>query len=226
MRRPFVVSLAFTILGVSLLSAQEGGPTQSGPKVKSFLKAPFDCYNLNNPALKDPDRNERQERNHCLVCQFNLRPSVLIFAREPEKGKDGPLDALLTGLEKVAADFKEQELQVGVVFLSPDAQSSATQPEVKDSKKLVEEAARRDDLLKRLRKKAEGFKHVIVACYPEPGPKGYDLNAKAEETVIVYDRLKVKANYAYGPGQLRDENVEMIVQFVRQMMDPDAVEKK
>jgi len=216
MRRPLLCTLALTLalLGASVLTAQDGGKIPSGPKVKSLLKAPFDSYNLNGQA---------KGRYHCLVCEFGQRPSVLVFVREGEKGKDDAVDTLMLALDKLAAEYKEEgrDLKAGVVFLSPDAHSSATQPELKESKKLVEEAARFEDLTKRLAKRAEGLKHVVVSCFPDAGPKKYDLSPKAEVTAVVYDRLKVKGNFAYGPGQLRADDVETIVRAVREMMNPD-----
>src|ERR1700730_14624007 len=75
-RAPSIGMLAL-LLGGSLLIAQDG--LQSGPKKGAFMPKPFECYNVNGPAKGRP---------RCLVCKFGLNPAVLIFAKEPEDGKD------------------------------------------------------------------------------------------------------------------------------------------
>jgi hypothetical protein len=80
---------------------------------------------------------------------------------------------------------------------------------------LNKEAAARDKLVERLAKRSEKLKHVVVCCCPEDGPKGFDLNPKAEVTVLFYDRLKVKQNYAFAPGALDAKHVDAMVKQIR-----------
>lgn len=78
------------------------------------------------------------------------------------------------------------------------------------------EAEQRKKLVENLSKRAEKLKHVVISCYPEEGPKGYDLNPKAEITVLFYERMKVIANYSYGPGAMEGKHVEEMVKRIRE----------
>jgi hypothetical protein len=215
MPRQFVPSLLVLLLGSVLLAAQDEGAIRSGPKEGAFLPAPFDSYNFNGP---------HKGRLHCLVCRYALNPVVLVFAREPEEGKDAALNSLIKRLEEATAEFKKDELRAAVVFLSPDAQSSATNPKEEDPAKLVEEAKRRDALFARLRTRAENLKGVDVAVFPAEGPKDYDINPKAEVTILFYQKLKVVLNRAFAPGALREEDIDKIMSTVREKIEP--VKKK
>ncbi len=211
MPRRIILSLTFLLAGGLALSAQDDGAGRSGPKEGAFLPAPFDCYNLNGP---------HKGRFHCLVCRYALDPTVLVFAREPEEGKDAALNTLLKQLDDATAELVRFQLHAAVIFLSPDAQSSATNPNEADPAKLVEEAKKRDELYARLSARAENLKGVDVAVYPAEGPKGYAISAKAEVTVVFYRKLRVIMTRSFGPGQLRDQDVEQIMAKVRETLEP------
>lgn len=202
MSRIFMGGLVI-LAGASLLLAQE-----SGPKAGKLLPGPFDCYNLNG---------EAKGRQHCLVCEFGLRPSVLVFARDVPKEKEGALGALFKRLDEAIDTYKDQELRGGVVFLSPDARSSATATEM-DPDKLVEEAKARDALYQRLEEQAKEYKNILFGVYPIDGPvmKTYSLDAKAAVTVLVYNRLRVLDNFAFAEGALGEPDVAKIMEKVQQ----------
>ncbi len=211
MRRRMALSLTLLLTGALALAAQDDGAGRSGPKEGAFLPAPFECYNLNGP---------HKGHYHCLVCRYGLDPAVLVFAREPEEGKDAALNALLKNLDDAVAEFVRFQLRAGVVFLSADARSSATNPEEADPAKLVEEAKKREDLYARLAARAEAFKGLDVAVYPAAGPKGYALSAKAEVTVVFYRKLRVIMTRSFGPGQLGDADVEAVMAKIRDTLEP------
>jgi len=212
MSRVFGLSVLGLLLGGVLLTAQDGG---SGPKEGAVLPKPFSCYNFNGA---------HKGKFHCLVCDYALNPVVLVFAREPEEGKDATLNALLKRLDDAANEFKKHQLKSAVVFLSADAQSSATNPAEADPKKLVEEAKNREALYARLADRAAAFKGVDVAVFPAPGPKDYDLDPKAEVSVVFYNKLRVVASRAYSPGKLSEEEVDKILAKVKETLEP--VKKK
>jgi hypothetical protein len=170
------------------------------------LPGAFECFNLNGDAKGRPQ---------CLVCKFALRPTVLVFAKEPAEGKDDALNDLLSKLDEVAKDLEIRAFSVGVVFLSPDARDSTNNAEEKDAQKIIDEAIAREKLHERLTKRAEKFKNVLVACYPAEGPKKYDLNPKADVTVLYYERMKINDHWAYGPDQLAAKDVDAMVKKVR-----------
>ena len=122
------------------------------------MPGPFDCLNINGKNGKD--------RQHCLVCEFGLGPVVMVFAKEPAEGKDGPISDLLQKLDGlVGKELEKSAVNSVVVFLSPDARNSANQSKIEDPDQLVEEAKAREALIARLRPHAEKLKHVVVACY-------------------------------------------------------------
>ena len=223
MSRRIVASLVVCLAGVAGLLAQDEGEFRSGPKVGTVLPKAFDAHVVNGKA---------KGRQHCIVCDFGLNPSVLVFARESADGKNGSLDELLKKLDELLEERDpDRPLHGAAIFLSPAARTAAIDPETADPSKLVEEATAREALYARLTKRAEGLKNLIVAAYPlegpkeadgadakTVGPKGYQLDPKADVTVLVYDRMRVKATFAFADGKLGDEDVEAITKKVREVV--------
>lgn len=203
--------MAFSFLfGLAAFAlAQDEGKLQSGPKVGASIPAALPTFNVNGPA---------KGRASCMICRFALYPAVLVFAKEPAEGKDGALNDLLKKLDDAAADFEDRAFSAGVVFISPDARDSSTNPDEKDAKKLIDEAVAREKLHERLAKRAEKWKHVIVACHPPETPKSFMLNPKADVTVVFYERLKVVDNWAFGPDALQAKDVDAVEKKLRETL--------
>ncbi len=208
MLRAKLAGFLVLVMGCSLLAAQD----QAKPK---FVPGPFECFNINGKAKGRP---------HCLVCKFGLAPVVLIFTKEPAEGKDGPLNDLLEQLDKLATlpDFAERDFSIGVVFLSPDAKDSTNNADEVKTEELLKEALGREKLVKRLEERAKPFKkeddkdRVIIGYYPLEGPKKYNLDPKAEQTIIFYDRMKIVDQWSFEPGQLEEANVQTILKRLRE----------
>jgi hypothetical protein len=216
MPRLYAMSLLGLLVVGVLLSAQDEVPAPSGLKEGAFLPKPFGCYNING---------DHKGTFHCLVCDYALLPSVLVFARETEEGKDAALAALLKRLEDATVEFKNQQLRAAVVFLSADAQSSATNATEADPAKLVEEAKKREALYARLSERSVGFKGVDLAVFPAEGPKGYAINPKAEVSVVFYYKLRVVMSRAYEPGKFADDDVEKFLAKVKDTLEPPKKKK-
>ncbi len=213
----FVLALTF-----SLLVAQDEAKLKSGPKVGAMMPKPFECLNINGPnkAIFVEPKNKDEPgfhvaRPHCLVCKFALSPAMVIFAKEPAEGKDAAFTQLLAKLDEVAAEFEDRSFAVGVVILSPDARDSTNTSNGLKAEEIIKETVDREKLIVRLKKVAEKLKHVIVACHPVDGPKGYDLNPKADLTAIYYERMKVSNTWAFGPEALDAKDVDSIEKLVR-----------
>jgi hypothetical protein len=233
MRRANLVGMIVWLAGCSLLIAQDEGKVQSGPKRGEFMPKAFECVHVNGPAkaiFVEPTKDQpgyHIVRPRCLICQFALLPSVLIFAQEPVEQKDEAFTALLKKLDETATEFQDRSFSVGVVILSPDARDSTNNAAEDDIDKIIKEAVQREKLIERLQKRAEklDLKHVIIAIFPPDGPilredlpNGYKLNPKAELTVLFYERMKIIENYAYAPGQLESKHVDLIVKRVREAL--------
>jgi len=230
-----LLSFALVISSLSIVLAQDDDKLTSGPKVGAFIPGPFECLNINGPFGKG--------RPHCLVCEYGLNPVVMIFAKEPAEDKDGPLTNLMQKLDDIVGrEDGKSFLGSFIVFLSPAAKSSANDPEVGKGADLVKEAKDRRDLIVRLSARAEKLKSaerakdvkegeepvtvsgLVIACLPAP-PKGYNLNPKADVTVIFYVKHKVQANFAFAEGQLTDERVDQIVKMVEAALKKPATDK-
>ncbi len=177
------------------------------------MPRPFGCYNFNGT---------HKGKIHSFVVDYGLNPAVLVFAREPEDGKEAPaLNALLKRLEQATVDYKGKQLKAAVVFLSPDAQSSATNAAEKDPAKLVEEAKKRDELYARIAKRAEDFKGVDVGVFGVDGPKDYKLRLNTDVCVVVYSKLKVIMSRAYDEANnLGEADVDKIMATVKDTVEP------
>jgi hypothetical protein len=204
-----IAILPVMLAGGMLLSAQEQETLPSGPKEGKLLPRAFDCYTLNGP-------KENQGRYHCLVCRYGLNPTVLVFAREQDEAKDVGLKALLKRLEDAVG---KDDLHAGVIFLSPDAQSSVTNPKEDDPAKLVEEAKRRDELHARLSARAENFKGVDVAVMPADGPKDYGIDPRADVTVVVCAKQRVLMSRGYRGGALNDAAIDAIMAKAKEAVE-------
>jgi hypothetical protein len=213
MFRPFALSVPALLLGTVLLMAQGASGDRAGPKEKEFLPRPFGCYNFNGL---------HKGKIHSFVVDYGLNPAVLVFAREAEDGKEpAALNALLKRLEQATLDYKGQQLKAAVIFLSPDAQSSATNADEKDPAKLVEEAKKRDELYARMAKRAEEFKGVDVGVLGVDGPKGYNLRRNTDVCVVVYTKLKVVSSQAFDEANnFGDADVDKIMAKVKDTVEP------
>jgi hypothetical protein len=215
MTKPCIARTIAAVLFLALICPLLAGEQiKSGPQPGALLPGPFDPLNLNG---------EKKGRRHCLVCEYALHPVVLVFARDSGEGKDTGVNDLLKKLETAVQKYQKPDLKAIVVFLSKDAKSSATDAKVEDPGDLVQEAVARDALIARLTPRIESLKSVVVGLYPAEGPKGYNINQKADVTVLFYLRHKVLANWAFAEGGFKQEDVEAILKKVDETV---AKEKK
>ena len=204
--------LGASLLLISFTLLKAGEAFKSGPQPGAVLPGSFSPYNING---------EYKDRYHCLVCEHELNPVVMVFAREPAEGKDQALADLLKKLDQAVARHQKNYLAGFIVFLSPDAKSSATDAtKVEDAGTLVAEAAARETLIARLQARAEKLKSVVVSCFPAAGPKDYAINDKAEVTVVFYNRFKVLDNFAFKEGQFQGNDVDAIIKKVDERLAP------
>src|SRR5262249_10918517 len=121
---------------------------------------------------------------------------------------------LLAKLDDAVKRHRDAPLKSFVVFLSPDAHSSVTEGKIDDANKLVAEEAAREKLVERLSAVAKKLNNVVVTSYPEAGPEKYRINPKADVTVLVYQKHRVLANFAYPAGGLTANEVSRIITSV------------
>jgi len=132
-------------------------------------------------------------KKHCLYCENGDRPVVMIFAREPNK----QLGKLIKKIDAACKDNEEKKLGSFVVFCTKD-----------------------EDAEKKVKKCAEdcGLKKVVLAIDNPAGPDGYDVNEKADVTVVLYVEREVKSNYAFAKDALTDKDVDAIVKDLSKIL--------
>jgi hypothetical protein len=108
----------------------------------------------------------------------------VVFAREITD----PLTSLVKKID--AATAKNNKVASFVVFLNDDESYE---------KKLKELA------------KKEKIDHSVLTLDNPAGPKGYNIAKDADVTVLLYVHKKVKTNYAFKKGELKDGDVSKII---------------
>jgi hypothetical protein len=157
-----------------------------GTAAGQYLPGPFQAYNLTG---------EHKGKYHCLVCEFGLNPTALIFARQPTDA----LGKLVKKLDDAVVQDQNGALRAGVVFLlSPSDLANAKARS--DAEMKITDWAKGLDL-----------KRVLVACFEEPaGPPQYEIDPDAEVLVVVYTRLKVVKNYPFKREALTEKDIDAI----------------
>jgi len=190
-----ILAVLFTT-GLSALSAQDD--FKSGPAVGKNLPGSFQAVNLTAPLGKDP--KDRLGHLHCLVCEFQLNPVVVTFIRIEPDGIDKNIEEYLKAMDRaVDRNYKINFLRSFVVFLTPHAKSSATEPKIEDPDKIIKDIKERDALADSLILEAQkrvklekrlgdliketALKHVVLTYMAGEGPKGFNLSPKPGTTV-------------------------------------------
>src|SRR6516162_6726754 len=120
----------------------------------------------------------------------------MIFAREINDG----LTSLVKKIDE--ATDKNSDCRIGsfVVFCSDD-----------------------EGLEKKLKTLAdkEKLKHIVLTIDNPAGPKAYKVAKDADVTVVLYTKSKVKVNYAFKKGELKDKEIDKIVSEVSKILPED-----
>lgn len=226
-QRLSVAALALVVLAMFGSSAAAQDQFKSGPQVGEFIPGSFNPFNVNGKFGKKIETGDVVAgRHHCLVCEYDLKPVVVVFFRETKEDKtqrdDKMVMELLKRIDKAIDKDKDftASLSSFAVFLSPfgtDTVIEASLPEekrTKDPAKLVDLALGRKALLDRLDLRAGQVKHVIITYFPDEGPKGYNINSTSECTVVLYVNFKVQGNFAFESGQMTEQSIDEIMKSV------------
>lgn len=110
----------------------------------------------------------------------------MIFAREVSD----PLTSLVKKIDEATVANSDKRMGSFVVFCSDD--------EGLEGK------------LKSLAEKQDLKKCILTLDNPA-GPKNYKVAQEADVTVVLYNKRKVAANYAFKKGELKEEDIKKIV---------------
>ena len=118
----------------------------------------------------------------------------MIFARD----LSDPLASLAKKIDAVTAKNNEAKMGSFIVFLNDE----------EDLDKKLKDLADKKHLSK-----------ISLATMPnKAGPDGYHIDENAEVTVILYNKNKCEANYAFKKGELTDKKVDQIVSDLEKIL--------
>jgi hypothetical protein len=132
-------------------------------------------------------------KKHCLYCENGDRPVVMIFAREP----NAQLGKLLKKIDAACDKHSKDKLSSFVVFCTKDEEAETK----------AKKCAKDCDL-----------KKVVLSIDNPAGPEKYNVNEKADVTVVLYVDRSVKANHAFKKDEMKDKDVDAIVKDLSKIL--------
>jgi hypothetical protein len=194
-------------LSYGVLAQAQSGLLPGTAEKPTKVPHSFDVYTFNG---------KYADRFHCLVCENDIHPTLLLLLKEPGEGRGKALESLFGKLDEMIAKYQAMEkypevasFAVYAVFLSPAAQTSLSNAKETDPAKLVKEATDRRALYRRMAEWAAKVKHVVIATAIPEAAKGYNVNPAASLTGIYYESLDVLENFAF--DDFSEANIDAIV---------------
>jgi hypothetical protein len=136
---------------------------------------------------------EMAGKKHCLFCQNGQNPVAMIFARSADENTIN----LIKKVEEATSKNSNAKMGSFVVFLSDD----------KDLEGKLKEVAEKT-----------GLKNCVLSIDNPAGPKGYNVNEKADVTVVLYSERNVKANHSFGKGELNSKAIDAVISDVSKIV--------
>ena len=133
-------------------------------------------------------------QKQCLYCKNGTNPVAMIFARNVSK----PLANLVKKIDAETVKNSKAKMGSFVVFLSDSEDLGKTLKDLADKEKIGT---------------------CVLSIDNPAGPKGYKVAKDADVTVVLYTDHKVKANFAYGKGDLKDKDVDEVVASVAKILE-------
>ena len=122
----------------------------------------------------------------CLVCEHGGNPVAMIFARKVNV----PLTSLVKKIDAVTVKHKADRMGSFVVFLSDDEKLETQLKTLADQQKL---------------------QCCVLAIDNPSGPGPYKISKDADVTIILYEDLTVRANFAFKKGELNERAIERVM---------------
>jgi hypothetical protein len=206
-------------------------------RVGANVPGPFHPYNVTGRygPRKEKDKDEESEgRFHCPVTEHAEDPMVLVFTRDVELGDK--TKSLLQKLDNVTAKNTNVRLAATVVFVEKDQPNPDKDllqvlgiPDIAKAdekpKKVAESIAvedRRRVLAATLKKEFAGSftelnpftkQNLVVVCIASDADlKNYGLDPNRKTTVVLYNKLEIRAVHAY--EDLDDAKIDAIMKDV------------
>jgi hypothetical protein len=132
----------------------------------------------------------------CLYCKNGTNPVAMIFARDLSE----PVTALIKKIDAATEENKENHMGSFVVFLNDSEDLGGKLKEMADK---------------------ENIKNTVLAIDNPAGPAAYKVAKDADVTVVLYNKHKVKANFAFAKGELKDKDIDRILAGVPNIVAKD-----
>jgi hypothetical protein len=136
---------------------------------------------------------ENAGEKQCLFCKNGTKPVAMIFAREMSE----PLTQLLKKIDTATAEHKDAKMGSFVVFLNDEEGLASRLKELADREKI---------------------QTCVLSIDNPAGPRAYKVAKNADVTVVLYTDHTVKANYAFEKGQMKDKDIDQIVESISKIL--------
>jgi hypothetical protein len=150
------------------------------------LPGVFHAYNVTGAA---------RGRYHCLLTEYDLDPVVLLIHRGTDDTEG--FKALRNKLDAAIARNSANRLRGVVVVLSDDLPN------------VSEDDDKREEVVKRVEKLADGLKNVVVCLASKDDLKKYELDDSAL-TAVLFHKLKVVASHRVARDKLDKADSEAV----------------
>jgi hypothetical protein len=138
---------------------------------------------------------EHRGQSYCYICETEERPAVVIFAR----GLSDPLGKLVGRLDKAVRAHQKENLRAWVTFLSDN--QTGLDPQV----------------VRWAEKHAIGT--VPLGVFEDKdGPPSYRLAPDADVTILLFNKRRVAANFAFRAGELTDERASDVLKALPKIL--------
>jgi hypothetical protein len=175
-------------LSVLALVIAQKAPS-AGLVVGSNLPGTFHPYNVTGA---------HKGNFHCLISEHGLNPAVLIFCRDLELTP--PAKDLLQKLDLAVEKNPKARLAVSVVFVPDELKDVVTDDDKRQALATGIEDATKEAMLK----------NVVLALASKADVAKYGLDDNAAFTIVVYNKLQVRAVEKLDKDQLTAEKVQAI----------------
>ena len=132
----------------------------------------------------------------CYRCQYGSRPVVSVFLRKMDENTA----KLVKQIDDVVGKQEEKKMAAFVTVLSddPDAQEASLKKTAKEQK----------------------ITHTPLTVFDNGvGPKAYNINEKANVTVMMWVDGNVMVNHAFAAGDLSDEAIAKVIEDTAKILN-------
>ncbi len=209
------IAILGVLLAVTAAAAQEAKPLKPG----DAIPGPFQTLMVTG---------DRAGHFHCPVCEYDLRPTVLVFVRDVDDA--GPaLTDFLKKLDALIAKHPKARLAACTIFVNDGGYRQLIQSQIDPTAKVTDLELTRAILakedkeakIKDLAKKAN-LKAIPLALGSPKELEKYHLEKNAAVTVLFYNRQQVVSVASLAKDQLTAAEADKILKQIEAALGANA----